>query len=356
VTRDGKRREIGIGSYPALSLSDARAQASRLRAEVKAGGDPIASRRAAKAKQIEARERTFAAVAAMVHGQREFATAALSKRWIGRLRRYAFPMFGQKPVEEVDGPTVLSALEPIWQTKPETARRVRQLVASVLDYAHVMGWRERSPDLPKLTKQAFPAQRKVTHHAAVDYIGAPEIIARLCGAPETTGRLALLFAIYTAARSGEVRSASWDEIDMENRVWRVPANKMKMKRDHSVPLSVPALRILERVGRCRETSSPEAFVFLGQRVGSPLSDMTLAKAQKIAAPGTTVHGWRSTFRDWAGETTAFPSDVVEAALAHQIGSATTRAYQRGDLFAKRRLLMDEWARYCEPKCLPSCQT
>lgn len=346
VTRDGRRQEIGVGSYPAVQLAQARQDAARVRAEVLSGADPVAERRAVKAGRMSANERTFERVAELVHGQRDFGSARLSERWIGRLRRFAFPHFGAMPIDKVDGPTVLSAIATLWREKPETARRVRQLVSTVLDYAHAMGWRDRSPDLAKLTRQAFPAQRGAVHHAAVDYLAAPDVVARLHAGAPAIGRLALLFTIYTAARSGETRFATWGEIDLEGRLWRVPGPRMKMRRDHAVPLSPPALRILEQVAPHRLSGQPNDLVFPGERAGRPLSDMTLAKAQKLAAPATTVHGWRSTFRDWAGETTPFASDVIEAALAHQIGNATTRAYQRGDFLLKRRDLMDAWAQYC----------
>ena len=348
VVREGKRADMGLGSYPALSLADARAKAAKMRSAVKGGDDPLAAKREAKAKRIEAGQRTFASVAALAHGQRKFKTPALSERWIGRLRRFAFPHFGTTPVDKVDGPMVLAALQPIWNEKPETARRVRQLVGSVLDYAHAMGWRGPSPTLAVFTKQSLAAHAPAVNHPAVEYPDAAKVLATITGAAETVGRLALAFTVYTAARSGETRGATWGEIDLDKAVWTIPATRMKMARDHAVPLSDPALAILARMKVARRTGEPGELIFPGERSGRPLSDMTLGKAHKLAAPGTTVHGWRSTFRDWAGETTAHPSDVIEAALAHLIGNATTRAYQRGTMLDKRRVIMDDWAAYLAP--------
>ncbi len=345
VTREGKRSDIGVGSFPAITLAAARANAGKLRTQVKEGADPLADKRAAKAKREIAGERTFETVAATVHGLQRFHTPALSERWIGRLRRFAFPHFGNMAVDKVDGPMVLAALQPIWNEKPETARRVRQLVGKVLAYAHVNGMRGPVPDLVDYTKAAFPAHEGATHHPAVDYIHAAAVLAKLHDAPETMGRLALLFTIYTAARSGETRGATWAEIDLEGAVWRIPAARMKMRRDHAVPLSTPALAIIETMSKGRRTTDAGELVFPGGSAGRPLSDVSLAKANKLACPSTTVHGWRSTFRDWAGEVATFPVDVIEAALAHAIGNATQRAYQRGDLLAKRRDLMNAWAAY-----------
>ncbi len=348
VTHDGRAREFGLGSAADVTLGEARKKADDLRDKVKAGGDPLADKRRAKVQRMEARERTFAKVAAIVHGLQRFRTPALSERWIGRLQRFAFPHFGDVPVDKVDGPMVLAALEPIWNEKPETARRVRQLVSKVLAYAHVNGMRGPSPDLAEHTKAAFPAHEAAEHHPAVDYTQAAGVIAKLREAPETVGRLALLFTIFTAARSKETRCATWGEMDLEAAVWRVPAARMKKKRDHAVPLSAPAHAILETIAKARRSMDPGEVVFPGERAGRPLWDVTLAKANKLVAPDTTVHGWRSTFRDWAGEVATFPIDVIEASLSHVVGNATMRAYQRGDLLDKRRDLMNAWAAYLAP--------
>jgi integrase len=351
VAREGKRSEIGLGGYPVVTLALARTKAMALRSEVKNaanGADPLGDRRTAKAKRVEVETRTFRKVAEIVHGLQRFRTPKLAAAWTWRLANYAYPYFGDVSIDRVDGPMVLSALQPIWSAKAETARRVRQLVGRVLSYAHVNGMRGPVPDLAGHTKAAFPAHDVASHHATVEYTDAADVLAKLNAAPETVGRLALMFTIYTAARSGETRGATWAEIDMEAAVWRIPAARMKMRRDHAVPLSAPALAILARVALARRTDAPGALIFPGERDGKPLTDVAVSKANKLVAPSTTVHGWRSTFRDWAGEVATFPVDVIEAALAHAIGNATTRAYQRGDLFTKRRALMDAWASYLAP--------
>lgn len=346
VMKDSKRSEMGLGSFPGVSLADARVKAAKLRSDVKAGADPLADKRAARAKRLEAGARTFAKVAVLAHAQRSFRTPQLKARWIGRLERFAFPCFGDVPVDKVDGPLIIEALDPIWSTKPETARRLRQLVASVLKYAHAREWRGPVPVLADLTKEAFPAHDAAPkHHPAVEYPDAPAVISKLRGAPQTVGRLALLFTIYTAARSGETRGATWGEVDLDKAEWTIPASRMKMKRDHVVPLSDSAAEILKALAKARRSNASDELCFPGQRPGRPLSDMTMAKAHKLASPATVPHGWRSTFRDWAGEETAYSSDVCEAALAHLIGNATTQSYQRGTMLDKRRALMNDWASY-----------
>ncbi len=197
-----------------------------------------------------------------------------------------------------------------------------------------------------LTKGALaPHRDEREHHAAVEYTQAPAVLDTIRQSPETHGRLALLFTIYTAARSGETRGATWGEMDMEAATWTIPGARMKAGKLHTVPLSAPALAILETMAKGRRTNSPGEMIFSGTRAGKPLSDMTMAKAQRLAAPGTTVHGWRSTFRDWAGETTGFASDVLEACLAHAVGGKVQRSYQRGTMLDKRREVMDAWASY-----------
>jgi integrase len=185
------------------------------------------------------------------------------------------------------------------------------------------------------------------HFEAVPYTDAAAYWAALQAAPESIGRLALAFTILTAARSGETRGATWGEIDLQAGLWSIPGERMKAGKPHVVPLSAPALAILERMQAARAHAGAAALVFPGAG-GRPLSDMTMGKAHKLLAPGTTVHGWRSTFRDWAGETTGFPPDLCEAALAHAFGSKVQRAYQRGSMLDRRRELMDAWAAYLAP--------
>jgi len=382
IMKDGKRREIGLGSYlvgaavdqrrkkadllsdaelrglDKLTLAEVRLKARLVRGEAKSGVDVIGEKRAAKvtakAKANDQGERTFEAVAKLAHTARKGLAEKTNALWLARLQQYAFPAFGACPVDKVDGPAIIAALEPIWHDKPETARRLRRAISSVLKYANARQWRGPVPALADLTKDAFPTpQAALEHHPAVDYLKAPAVIAALRASPETMGRFALLFTIYTAVRSGETRLATWAEIDLAKAEWTIPAARMKMKRDHVVPLSAAALAILETVGKLRTVDkagegSPDALVFPGERAGRPMSDMTMSKAQKLVAPGTVPHGWRSTFRDWAAEATDHPADVCEAALAHLIGNATTRSYQRGTMLDKRRALMEDWAAYLAP--------
>lgn len=344
---DGKPREIGLGAYPAVTLAAARDKARQAREVVAKGDDPGAARRAVVAERREAAARTFEAVARKLHAELEpgYRNKKHAAQWIATLEVHTFPAFGDKPVAAISGPMVLAALDPIWTRTPETARRVRQRIGAVLDYAHVRGWREAAPNVKLLAKRGLPAQPDLKrHHPAVEYADAPAVVARISEAPQTMGRLALLFTILTAARSGETRGATWAEIDRDAATWTVPALRMKAKREHVVPLSAAALDVLDRVRTYGQPAQAMALVFPGAK-GALMSDMTMGKAQRLAAPGSTVHGWRSTFRDWAGETTAFPADVLEACLAHAVGNRVQRAYQRGTMLAKRREVMEQWAAY-----------
>lgn len=353
VMKDGKRVQMGLGGYPKVSVAKAREDAAGLRSKMKAGTDVLAEKRVTAAKNKAARELTFEVVAKLAHGAREGLADKTNALWLARLEQHAFPAFGKTSVEKVDAPMIIAALEPIWHGKPETARRVRRGISSVLKYAHAREWRGPVPVLAEVTKDAFPTpQAPVQHRPAVDYLKAPAVVAKLKAADETMGRLALMFTVYTAVRSGETRHSTWGEIDLANAEWTIPAARMKMKREHVVPLSAAAVAILETVAKLRTLDAngegdPAALVFpgAGER---PMSDMTLAKAHKLAAPGTVPHGWRSTFRDWAAEATDHPADVCEAALAHLIGNATTRSYQRGTMLDKRRVLMNDWAAYVLP--------
>jgi integrase len=248
---------------------------------------------------------------------------------------------------DVDTGMVLKALEPIWATKPETASRVRGRIEAVLDWSKARGYREgENParwrgHLDKL----LPARRKVRkveHHAALPYAELPTFMADL-RKREGIGARALEFAILTAARTGEVIGATWAEIDLETRLWTIPADRMKGRRQHRVPLSDRAIEILAALPRIQGNE----FVFPGARDGKPLSNMAMLKTlERMGRDDLTSHGFRSSFRDWAAETTGYPGDLVEMALAHVVSNATEAAYRRGDMFDKRRRLMDDWAAYC----------
>ncbi|MFD1192616.1 tyrosine-type recombinase/integrase [Phenylobacterium conjunctum] len=372
---DGRAREMGLGRYPDVDLASARRLAAEQRALKAQRIDPLAHRRAtaaalaAEAEAVEAtlaaQKRTFKLVAGgfMEAKGPEWSNAKHAKQWQATLKAYVYPQFGDVPVAEVAQTHVLAALKPIWLAKPETAVRVRQRIEAILDFAAVQGWR---PDTNPARwrgrlEHALAAPdrfRTVRHHPALPYGLLPDFMAELRKV-EGLGALALRFAILTAARSSEVRLATWGEIDLQARQWRIPAGRMKAKRAHDVPLSAEALAVLAQAKPFRVSDEGTDLVFPGADSSRPLSDMTLAAVIKrlnkvgekpkwvdAAAEVVVPHGFRSTFRDWCAETRPEASDVVEMALAHAIQSATEAAYRRGDMFGKRAILMDAWGQYC----------
>ena len=339
VQKDGKRRDIGLGSASKVPLKLARERAIVVRSQVEAGIDPVAERR--KAAGVP----TFREAAALVHAEhkRGWKNGKHRAQWLSTLEAYAFPQFGDVAVSHVEAPAVRDALAAIWLTKPETARRLRQRIATVIDWAVAKGYRD-GPLAMAVIDKALPKQReRVKHHAALPYADLPAFMADL-RTKETMGRLALEAAILTAARSGEVRLATWGELDLEAATWSLPAERMKSGREHVIPLSAPAVALLERMKEHKRGGSD--FVFPGNVKGKPLSDMTLTKALRDMGLAVTAHGFRSTFRDWAAEATNFPSDLAEAALAHVVADKTVAAYQRGTMLEKRRAMMAAWADYC----------
>ena len=255
------------------------------------------------------------------------------------------------PVGAIETEHVLSVLAPIWSKKPETASRLRGRIELVLSYATARGWRDRNVLNPAIWRGhlqlVLPSKRKVRaveHHAALPWQEAPAF-TRALRQREGFGVNALMFAILTATRSGEVRGARWNEVDLDGAVWTIPARRMKGRQPHRVPLPAPAVAILNELVKLKDGSG---LVFLGTKLNTPMSDMTLtAVLRRMGRGELTVHGFRSTFRDWAAETTGYPNHVVEQALAHAIPSAVEAAYRRGDLFEKRKALMDDWATYLE---------
>ena len=339
VQKEGKRRDIGLGSASKVPLKLARERAIVVRSQVEAGIDPVAERR--KAAGVP----TFREAAALVHAEhkRGWKNGKHRAQWLSTLEAYAFPQFGDVAVSHVEAPAVRDALAAIWLTKPETARRLRQRIATVIDWAVAKGYRD-GPLAMAVIDKALPKQReRVKHHAALPYADLPAFMADL-RTKETMGRLALEAAILTAARSGEVRLATWGELDLEAATWSLPAERMKSGREHVIPLSAPAVALLERMKEHKRGGSD--FVFPGNVKGKPLSDMTLTKALRDMGLAVTAHGFRSTFRDWAAEATNFPSDLAEAALAHVVADKTVAAYQRGTMLEKRRAMMAAWADYC----------
>jgi integrase len=376
---------MGLGRFAAddeaerrhggLTLRMARERASELRAMIRAGGDPIEQRRVAEAAAIaQARieaPHLFADVVEDFLASREndWKNAKHAAQWVMTLKEYAGPTLGKLPVREIVTENVLEVLKPIWTTKPETASRLRGRIENVLDFARVKGWREgENPARWKghlsVLLSAKSKVRPVEHHAALDWREAAAFLLELRDI-DTVSAQALEFAILTAARSGEVMGSTWEEMDLSAGVWTVPARRMKAGREHRVALSKPALTVLMAMAKIRPMTGPGAYVFPGQKEGAPLSSMALLMLLRrmAAAPEgqpprwrdartgelVTTHGFRSTFRDWAGEMTAHPREVVEAALAHGLKDRSEAAYARGDLFEKRRVLMADWAAFLERK-------
>jgi integrase len=317
--------------------------------------DPIDARRAGRARQRldAAKTITFKqCAAAYINAHRAgWRNDKHAGQWSATLATYAYPIIGALPVQAVDMGLVLKVLEPIWTAKPETASRVRGRLESILDFAKVRG--ERDGENPARWRghldKLLPAHskvRQVEHHAALPYAELPAFLASL-GQEEGIAAPSLEFAILTAARTGEVIGARWDEIDLFDKTWTVPAARMKARREHRVPLSPRVLTILEDMQAARDAGN--AHVFPGGKAGKPLSNMAfLMLLRRMGRGDLTAHGFRATFKTWASERTSFQNEIVEASLAHAIGGKVEQAYQRGDLFDKRRRLMQRWATFCTP--------
>lgn len=344
----GKRRDVGLGGYPSVTLTDARDKARSFRAKIDAGVDPVAERHAARASLMTALTFDEAAKRAIAVKAPEFKNAKHLAQWQSTLDTYASPLIGQLPVDKIDKSHVYAVLEPIWTTKTETASRLRGRIEFVLDWA--IAANHRTGDNPARWKGnlqpllATPSKlREVKNHAALPATAMPGFIEALRQRAGIAAR-ALEFAIITAARSSEVRGLTWSEIDVEAATWTVPAKRMKAGKEHRVPLSPQALALLRSLPRMVGT----ALVFPAPR-GGMLSDMTLSAVMKRMKVDAVPHGFRSTFRDWAGESTAYPREVIEHALAHRLKDKAEAAYARGTLFDKRRHLMADWAKFIETK-------
>lgn len=344
-----KAREMGLGPYPDVSLKEAREKAEVARKLLRDGKDPIDQRLEARSAMRAARETalTFEKCAAnyISKKEHEWKNAKHGEQWRNTLSTYAFPVIGSLLVSHVDQTHILKILEPIWVTKTETATRIRGRIESILDYATVRGYRKGDNParwrghldklLPKPSKVS-----KIEHHAALPYTEIGTFMAAL-GQQAGMGARALEFAIITATRSGEVRGATWSEVDMNQAIWNIPGERMKAGRDHRIPLSEAALDLLRSLPRTEKNE-----LLFPNTKGAALSDMTLTAVLRRMKCPVTAHGFRSTFRDWAGETTAYPREVIEHALAHQLKDKAEAAYARGTLFNKRRRLMADWAKYC----------
>ena len=350
-TFNGKRRDMGLGNLHDLSLESARIRANELRGKVLQGIDPIEHKRQLQAVTKKARIKSLTFQQCVnsyleSHGD-AWKNAKHRAQWRSTLETYACPLIGNLNIAEVDTSLVLRILEPIWKTKTETAARLRGRIENILDWATVREF--RSGDNPARWKghldKLLPRPSKVAksgHFAALPYKEISQFMQQLRSQPGI-GAAALEFTIYTAARSGEVRGATWSEIDLAEHIWTIPAERMKAGKVHKVPLSDSALAVIKKIQDFRIND----FIFSGTKEDKPLSDMSLtAVLRRMSRGDLTVHGFRSTFKDWSSETTAYPREVTEMALAHTIGNKTEEAYRRGDLFEKRKQLMDEWAQYC----------
>ena len=349
--QDGRRKHMGLGSLRSVSLARARELARELRSRLKDPINPVdplqARRDDEKARQVEAAKSitfTSASEAYISAHRASWSNPKHAQQWTNTLTTYAGPIFGALPVNAVDTALVMRCLEPLWQTKQETASRLRGRIESVLDWATVRGF--RSGDNPArwrghLDKLLAPRKKGQNHHAALEFKHMPEFMKSLREREGHAAR-ALEFAILTAARSGEVRGATWSEIDFEEKLWVVPAARMKAGREHRVPLSDAALAVLNQMPR--EDDTPDSLIFTSPN-GGKLSDMALGAVLTRMEVAVTAHGFRSTFRDWSAERTSHQSEVIEMALAHTIRNQVEAAYRRGDLLEKRRQLMDDWAHY-----------
>ncbi len=345
----GKRRDMGLGGYPDVRLAQAHAAAREARAKIRSGIDPIEESRAARSVLMASRMSalTFEQCTIEYIGmkEKEWTNPKHAQQWRNTLATYAFPVIGKLLVRDVELPHIRSVLDPIWEIKTETATRLRGRIESVLDWATVSGYRSGlnparwKGHLDKLL--TAPGKiAKIEHHAALPFVEIGAFMVNL-RKNEGMGARALEFAILCASRSGEVRGAAWSEIDSAGRVWTVPAERMKMKTEHRVPLTDEALTLLKSIPRVEGTD----LVFPNTK-GTALSDMTLTAVLRRMGVAVTAHGFRSTFMDWASESTNYDSNTREMALAHAIGDKVEAAYRRGDLFEKRTRLMQDWSRFC----------
>jgi integrase len=350
--QSGRSRDMGLGSLTAVSLATAREIAADCRRKRSAGLDPIQTRKADRlqAQLAAARSMTFDQCRdAFIEAHKSaWRNAKHRAQWTNSLATYVGSVFGSMPIQSVDVALVMKVLEPIWSTKPETASRVRGRIERVLDWAKVRGFRqgENAARWRGHLDALLPARgrvRKVKHHAALPYSEIGTFMAAL-KTREAVAARALEFTILTAARTGEVLGARSEEIDFRAKVWVVPASRMKSGREHRVPLSGAAVSVLKEMQACHQ----EDLLFPGDRRGKSLSNMAMLMVlRRMDRADLTAHGFRSAFRDWAAECTNFPREVAEAALAHVIGDKVEAAYRRGDLFEKRRRLMDGWAAHCQ---------
>ena len=335
----GRRHDLGLGPFPLVSLAEARRRAQDNRALARSGGDPMSE------KQAAAGVPSFKALARQHFAENSTSWRNLKHRtqWLTTLETYAFPSLGGLRVSEITRRHVISTLTPIWTSKPETAKRVRQRIRSVMDRAVAMEYVDFNPAGDAINA-ALPRQpRAVAHHRALPYGELPAALrASRDSEAFQSAKLAFEMLALTAGRSGEVRGMTWDEVDLHEATWTIPGSRMKAGKPHRVPLSPRAMAIL---GEARRLDNESGLIFPGPRSGGALCDVTFILLIRRLGLDFVPHGLRSSFRDWAAEKTSARHDVVEAALAHTVGNATEAAYFRSDLLDLRRPLMDEWSAY-----------
>jgi integrase len=333
----GRRRDLGLGSLRLVSLAEAREKAFALRKIARGGGDPVADHK------LRAATPSFADAARAAHNDLRpgWKNEKHAAQWLNTLSTYALPFIGHKKVGQIETPDVLRVLAPIWLGKPETARRVRQRIGSVLDWAKAAGYRSGENPVAGVGK-GLPKQAEPTkHHATLPFDDVPAFIESLQQSEASEpSKLGFEFLILTAGRTGEVLEACWSEI--KDGIWTVPAERMKTRREHRVPLSPRCRQILKQAEKLKDGGP---YLFPGTSIGQPMSNMVFLMILRRMSISVTAHGFRSAFRDWAAEQTNYPREVCEAALAHAIEDKTEAAYRRGDLFAKRRKLMDDWSEF-----------
>ena len=341
LTIDGRRRDLGLGGYPLVTLAEAREQAFDNRRQARRGRDPLSDRRRARTPTFEQ-----ASARALEANRARWRNAKTAAHWTVSMAKHAFPVFGPRRVDQIGREDVLRVLTPIWTSKPELARKVRQRIRATLQWAMAHGYVEHNV-AGEAIDGALPAMPAVAaHYRALPYedVGrALELIE--ASRASQSAKACLRLVALTACRSGEARGATWDEVDLESCEWRIPAARMKAAAEHRVPLSEAALAVVELVRPLRNASN---LLFPSpQRPRRPLSDMALTKILRDTglADRATVHGFRTSFRTWASERTSVPHAVAEMALAHAVGSSVERSYARSDLFDKRRGLMERWAQY-----------
>lgn len=333
----GRRRDLGLGSYPLVSLSEARELARLYLKAARAGDDPtVTLRRSSSIPNFETVARDYFA-----QHKARWKNAKHRQQWITTLEQYAFPVLGKRRIDEITTPDVVAVLSPIWFEKHETARRLKQRIATVFDDAKGKGHLAGENPVAGVSASLKRDKRmRPQHFAALDYRDLPEFIARLrSDDTPAMAKLALEFTILTAARTGEVIKARWDEIDIGKRLWTIPASRMKAGKEHRVPLSDRVLAIIDTV---RPVTERGGWIFEGQRTRKPLSNMAMLKLLERMKVPVTVHGFRSTFRDWCGEATGFPHAAIEKCLAHEVSNKVEAAYARSDLLDRRREIMAAW--------------